>query len=148
LDLRSTAVPHELHTPTNAIIGWTQLIKAGIADESTLAHGIDVIERNARLQAELIEQLLDFSRVNSGLIRLETQIISLGPLLEAAAATMLPHVLAKEIRLSVHLDNPTHAVVGDPLRLHQVITNLLTNAIKFTPGGGVVSIRLSRNRCE
>ena len=147
-DMCLALVSHELRTPTNAIIGWTQLIKAGIADESTLAHGIDVIERNARLQAELIEQLLDFSRINSGLLRLDTQIISLGPVLEAAAATMLPHVLAKEIRLSVHLDNSTHAVVGDPLRLHQVITNLLANAIKFTPAGGVVSIRLARNRAH
>lgn len=147
-DMCLALVSHELRTPTNAILGWAQLIKDGDADERTLAHGIEVIERNARLQAELIEQLLDFSRVSNGLLRLDAQIISLGPVLEAAAATMLPQVLAKEIHLSIHLDNSTYAVVGDPLRLHQVMTNLLANAIKFTPAGGVVSIRLARNRAH
>jgi len=141
-------VSHELRTPTNAIVGWARLIKGGYADDRTLAHGIDVIERNARLQAELIEQLLDFSRVSNGLLRLDAQIISLGPVLEAAAATMLPQVLAKEIHLSVHVDTSTYEVVGDPLRLHQVVTNLLANAIKFTPAGGVVSIRLARRRAH
>src|SRR5882757_1771695 len=124
-DMCLALVSHELRTPTNAIIGWTRLIKDGCADESTLAHGIDVIERNAKVQAELIEELLDFSRVSNGGLRLDAQIISLGPVLEAAAATMLPQVLAKELRLSVHLDNSTCAVIGDPLRLHQVMTNLI-----------------------
>jgi signal transduction histidine kinase len=147
-DVCLALVSHELRTPTNAIIGWTRLLKDGCADESTLAHGIDVIERNAKVQAELIEELLDFSRVSNGLLRLDAQIISLGPVLEAAAATMLPQVLAKEIHLSVHVDTSTYEVVGDPLRLHQVVTNLLANAVKFTPAGGVVSIRLARRRAH
>ena len=88
-DMCLALVSHELRTPTNAIIGWTRLIKDGCADESTLAHGIDVIERNARVQAELIQELLDFSRLNNGLLRLDTQIISLGLLLEAAARNVL-----------------------------------------------------------
>jgi len=120
-DMCLALVSHELRTPTNAIIGWTRLIKDGCADESTLAHGINVIERNAKVQAELIEQLLDFSRVSNGLLRLDAQIISLGPVLEAAAATMLPQVLAKEIHLSVHIGTSTYEVAGDPLRLHQVL---------------------------
>ena len=147
-DLCLALVSHELRTPTNAIIGWTRLIKDGCADESTLAHGINVIERNAKVQAELIEQLLDFSRVSNGLLRLDAQIISLGPVLEAAAATMLPQVLAKEIHLSVHIGTSTYEVAGDPLRLHQVLINLIANAIKFTPPGGIVSIRLARRRAH
>lgn len=143
-DMCLALVSHELRTPTNAIIGWTRLLKDRYADESTLAHGIDVIERNAKVQAELIEELLDFSRVSNGLLRLDAQVISLGPVLEAAAATMLPQVLSKEIHLSVHVDTSKCDIVGDPLRLHQVVTNLLANAIKFTPAGGVVSIELAR----
>jgi signal transduction histidine kinase len=147
-DMCLALVSHELRTPTNAIVGWAQLIKSGYADEKTLAQGIDVIERNARLQAELIEQLLDFSRVSNGLLRLDAQIISLGPVLEAAAATMLPQALASGIHLSVHLDESTYEVIGDPLRLHQVVTNLLANAVKFTPAGGAVTIRLARRRAH
>ena len=147
-DMCLALVSHELRTPTNAIIGWTRLIKDGRADESTLAHGINVIERNAKVLAELIEQLLDFSRVSNGLLRLDAQVISLGPVLEAAAATMLPQVLSKQIRLSVHVDASTYRIVGDPLRLHQVVTNLLANAIKFTPAGGVVSIQLARRQAH
>lgn len=147
-DLCLALVSHELRTPTNAILGWARLIKDGYDDEGTVAQGIEVIERNARLQAQLIEQLLDFSRVSKGLLRLDTQIISLAPILEAAAATMLPQVLGKGIHLDVHLDTSTYSVIGDPLRLHQVITNLLGNAIKFTHAGGVVSIRLTRRRAH
>jgi len=147
-DMCLALVSHELRTPTNAIVGWARLIKGGYADERILAQGIDVIERNARFQAELIEQLLDFSRVSNGLLRMDAQTVSLGPVLEAAAATMLPQVLAKEIHLSVHVDPSTYEVVGDPLRLHQVVTNLLANAVKFTPAGGLVSIRLARRQAH
>lgn len=147
-DMCLALVSHELRTPTNAIIGWARLIKDGRTDEITLAHGINVIERNAKVQAELIEQLLDFSRVSNGLLRLDAQVISLGPVLEAAAATMLPQVLSKQIRLSVNVDASTYKVVGDPLRLHQVVTNLLANAIKFTPAGGVVSIQLAHRQAH
>jgi signal transduction histidine kinase len=147
-DICLALVSHELRTPTNAIVGWARLIKGGYADVRTLAQGIDVIERNARFQAELIEQLLDFSRVSNGLLGLDAQIISLGPVLEAAAATMLPQALDKEIHLSVQVDTSTYEVFGDPLRLHQVVTNLLANAIKFTPAGGVVSTRLARRRAH
>jgi signal transduction histidine kinase len=143
-DMFLAMVSHELRTPSHAILGWAQLIKEGQADEDTIAHGIEVIERNARLQVQLIEQLLDFSRVNNGLLRLNAQRTSLVPVLEAAIDTMLPQAQAKGIALHVYLDASTCAVIGDQARLHQVITNLLANAIKFTPSGGRVGIRLAR----
>jgi signal transduction histidine kinase len=143
-DIFLAVVSHELRTPTTAILGWAQLIKDRLADEETIAYGIEVIERNARLQAQLIEQLLDFSRVNNGLLRLNAQRASLVPILEAAIDTMLPQAQAKGIALNVYLEASTCAVIGDPARLHQVLTNLLANAIKFTPSGGRVDIRLAR----
>jgi signal transduction histidine kinase len=136
-------VSHELRTPSNAILGWAQLIKDRRVDEETKARGIEVIERNARLQARLIEQLLDFSRVNNGLLRLDAQRAPLAPILEAAVDTMLPQAQAKEIYLDMELDASAIPVICDPARLHQVITNLLANAIKFTPSGGRVGIRLA-----
>jgi signal transduction histidine kinase len=143
-DMFLAIVSHELRTPSHAILGWAQLIKEGQADEETIAHGLEVIERNARLQAQLIEQLLDFSRVNNGLLKLDAQRTSLVPILEAAIDTMLPQVQAKEIDLHMELDASAIAVICDPARLHQVITNLLVNAIKFTPSGGRVDVRLAR----
>jgi signal transduction histidine kinase len=143
-DMFLAMVSHELRTPSHAILGWVQLIKEGQADEGTIAHGIEVIERNARLQAQLIEQLLDFSRVDNGLLRLDAQRASLVPILEAAIDTMLPQAQAKGIALHVGLDASAIAVICDPARLQQVITNLLANAIKFTPSGGRVGIRLAR----
>jgi signal transduction histidine kinase len=143
-DMFLAMVSHELRTPSNAILGWAQLIKDRLADEETIAHGIEVIERNAKLQAQLIEQLLDFSRVNNGLLRINAQRASLVPILEAAIDTMLPQAQAKGIALHLYLDASKCAIIGDPSRLHQVITNLLANAIKFTPSGGRVDIRLAR----
>jgi signal transduction histidine kinase len=137
-------VSHELRTPTNAILGWAQLIKERLTDAETIAHGLEVIERNARLLAQLIEQLLDFSRVNNGLLRFNAQRASLVPILEAAIDTMLPQARAKEIDLHMELDESAIAVICDPSRLQQVITNLLANAIKFTPSGGRVDIQLAR----
>jgi signal transduction histidine kinase len=137
-------VSHELRTPTSAILGWAQLLRARLTDAETLAHGISVIERNAELQALLIEQLLDFSRVNNGLLRLAAQRAALALILEAAIDTMLPQAKTKGLALHMELDAPALAVIGDPARLHQVITNLLANAIKFTPAGGRVDIRLAR----
>jgi signal transduction histidine kinase len=143
-DMFLAVVSHELRTPMNAILGWAQLIKDGLADEETLARGLEVIERNARLQSQLIEQLLDFSRVNNGLLKINTQRASLVPVLKAAVDTMIPQAKAKEIDLRMELDASAIAVICDPSRLHQVITNLLANAIKFTPSGGRVEVRLAR----
>jgi signal transduction histidine kinase len=143
-DMLLAMVSHELRTPIHAILGWTQLIKDTRADEETRVHGIEVIERNARLQAQLIEQLLDFSRVNNGLLRLDAQRSSLVPILEAAVDTMLPQAQAKGIDLHTELAASAIAVNCDPVRVQQVLTNILANAIKFTPAGGRVDIRLAR----
>ena len=137
-------VSHELRTPTTAILGWATLIRERQIDAETLAHAIKVIERNARLQQQLIEQLLDYSRGSNGCLRLDTRKTSLAPVLEAALDTMLPLAKARGIDLRAYLDAPTGAIIGDPARLQQVFTNLLANAIKFTPGGGRVDVRLSR----
>jgi signal transduction histidine kinase len=142
-DMFLAMVSHELRTPSNAILGWAQLIKDKRVDEKTIVHGIEVIERNAKLQARLIEQLLEFSRVNNGLLRLDAGRASLAPILEASVDTMLPQAKAKEIDLYLELDASAIAVTCDPARLHQVVTNLLANAIKFTPSGGRVDIRLA-----
>jgi signal transduction histidine kinase len=138
-------VTHELRTPTTAILGWATLIGEGGVDEETLAHAVKAIERNARLQEQLIEQLLDFSRVNQGCLKLDARRVALVPILEAAVDTMMPLSKLKKIDLQASLDASTGAVIGDPFRLQQVVTNLLGNAIKFTPSGGRIDIRLARH---
>jgi signal transduction histidine kinase len=135
-------VTHELRTPTSSILGWATLIREGQLNEKTLEHAIKAIERNARLQERLIEQLLDFSRINNGCLMLDAQKASLVPIIEAAVDMMLPMAQAKEIDLQVCLDASTGAVLCDAARLQQVVTNLLANAIKFTPSGGRVDVRL------
>jgi signal transduction histidine kinase len=135
-------VSHELRTPTSSILGWAMLIRQGRIDEETLEHAIRAIERNARLQEQLIEQLLDFSRINNGVLRLDRKRASLASIIEAAIDTMLPLAKANEIDLQVCLDASTGAVLGDVTRLQQVVMNLLANAIKFTPFGGRVNVRL------
>lgn len=137
-------VSHELRTPTTAILGWASLLRNAPADEETVAHGAEIIERNARLQVRLIEQLLDYSRANNGLFTLDARRASLVPVLEAAADTMLPQAQAKGVELRVDCDDSAGAVVCDSFRLHQAVTNLLANAIKFTPPGGRVDVRLAR----
>ncbi len=138
-------VSHELRTPTASILGWAMLIREEWIDKETLEQALRAIERNARLQEQLIEQLLDFSRINNGLLRLDPQKASLVMVLEAAMDTMLPLAKAKEINLHVYLDASAGAVIGDPARLQQVVTNLLANAIKFTPAGGRVEMWLERD---
>lgn len=137
-------VSHELRTPTSSILGWATLIREEGFSKETLEHGIKAIERNARLQEQLIAQLLDFSRINHGCLKLDAQKASLVPIIEAAVDMMLPLAKAKEIDLQVCLDAKTGEVLGDAARLQQVVTNLLANAIKFTPFGGRVDVRLER----
>jgi signal transduction histidine kinase len=137
-------VSHELLTPTTAILGWASLLRDGPADEGTVAHGVEVIERNARLQSRLIEQLLDYSRASNGLLGLDARRGSLVPVLEAAVDTMLPQAKAKEVELRVSYDASTGAVICDSLRLQQVVTNLIANAVKFTSSRGRVDIQLAR----
>ena len=140
---------HELRTPLNAIIGWATLLRAPSTTAEDLAEGLETIERNAKVQAQLIEDLLDISRIISGKLRLDTQPIDLMPIIHAAITSVTPAAEAKGIRLTScptdGAETGAIAVMGDAARLQQVVWNLLTNAIKFTPRGGKVSIALNRD---
>ncbi|MDB5385874.1 MAG: sensor hybrid histidine kinase [Planctomycetaceae bacterium] len=135
---------HELRTPLNAIFGWTQLLKLTRNDPVTMTEGIDVIDRNVRIQNQLIEDLLDMSRIISGKVRLNVQRIELAGVINAAIEGLRPALGAKGIKLKKEFDSSNCTVNGDPGRLQQVIWNLLTNAIKFTPEGGQIDIRTQR----
>ena len=134
---------HELRTPLNAILGWSQLLRAGgLPGEEDLAEGLSVIERNARVQTQLIEDLLDMSRIISGKVRLNVQPVDVAAVIEAALGSVGPAAEAKAIRIQKVIDPTAGPVVGDPARLQQVVWNLLSNAIKFTPKEGRVQIVL------
>ena len=133
---------HELRTPINSISGWSQILRQSNLDQETTTRGLETIERNAKLQSQLIEDLLDISRIIRGELRLEFRPFSLTSLIEAALETVRPAAEQKEIQLESSLACPAR-VSGDPTRIQQVIWNLLTNAIKFTPEGGRVEIHLT-----
>jgi PAS domain S-box-containing protein len=137
-------VSHELRSPLNAMLGWAKLLHGGRLDEAEVTHAGEVIERNARSQSQLIEDLLDISRIVAGNLRLDLHAIDLAPVIEAAVDDVSPAAEAKAIRLRVSLDPLAGPVVGDPARLKQVVWNLLSNAVKFTPQGGAVEVRLAR----
>ncbi|MCA1634436.1 MAG: response regulator [Acidobacteria bacterium] len=135
---------HELRTPLTAILGWTSMLGAGLLDEQTTARALSTIHRNARAQNQLIDDLLDVSRIITGKLRLDVSTIELAQVIEAAVDAVRPAAEAKGIRLQVLLDPQVGAVSGDAARLQQVFWNLLTNAVKFTPKGGRVQVRLER----
>lgn len=137
-------VSHELRTPLNSVLGWTQLLRRAPHDRETLDQALEAIERGARSQMRLIEDLLDMSRIISGKLRLEVQTVDLAPLIQAAIDTVQPAVAAKEIRIDRVLDPQAVPVKGDPARLQQIFWNLLSNAVKFTAKGGKVQIHLQR----
>jgi PAS domain S-box-containing protein len=139
-------VSHELRTPLNAIVGWAQLLLAAPPDEASTRRGLEVIGRNARIQAQLISDLLDVSRIVSGKLLLDTQNVNLTSVIESAIETVDPSADAKRITIVRRLDHDpaTALTMGDPARLQQVIWNLLSNAIKFTPEGGRVEVELKR----
>jgi PAS domain S-box-containing protein len=135
---------HELRTPMNAILGWAQLLREGQLDAATAARAVLTIDRNARVQTQLISDILDASRIVSGKLRLDIRPVELVRAVEAALDTVRPAAQAREIRLHTALDAGAGLVSGDADRLQQVVWNLLSNAIKFTPHGGQVSVRLAR----
>ena len=135
---------HELRTPLNAILGWSQILREGPLDADDLTQGINVIERNARAQTKIIEDLLDMSRIISGKVRIDVQQIDLAPIVEAAVESIRPAADAKGVRLQTVLDPMARPVSGDPNRLQQVFWNLLSNAVKFTPRDGRVQVVLER----
>ena len=135
---------HELRTPLSAILGWAQVLRRGGKDEADRQRGLQTIERNARSQAQLIEDLLDMSRITSGKVLLDIQNLSPAGFLDAAIETVRPAADAKNIRLEKHYDADPGTIAGDPARLQQVVWNLLSNAIKFTPRDGQVTVELAR----
>jgi signal transduction histidine kinase/CheY-like chemotaxis protein len=135
---------HELRTPLNAIFGWTRMLITGGLDDETFSRAVETIERNAKLQARLIDDMLDVSRIISGKLRLDAQPVELTAVINASVDTSRPAADAKDIRLQVVLDFGAGCVLGDPVRLQQVIWNLLSNAIKFTPKHGRVQVQLER----
>ena len=137
-------VSHELRTPLTSILTWAHMLRAGTLDGAMTSRALESIERGARSQAQLIEDLLDVSRIISGKLRLDVRQIELLPVIEAAIDTVHPAADAKQIRLESTLDVNAGPVSGDPQRLQQVVWNLLSNAIKFTPRGGRIRVTLQR----
>ncbi|MFN8627521.1 MAG: PAS domain S-box protein [Candidatus Binatia bacterium] len=137
-------VSHELRTPLTPILTWAHLLRSGRLDQDVTRRACDAIERAVRSQAQLIEDLLDVSRITSGQLRLEARPIELAPVVEAALESVRPAAEAKEIALDILLDHNAGMILGDATRLQQVIWNLLANAIKFTPKGGRVQSLLRR----
>lgn len=135
---------HELRTPLNAILGWTQILQMTPPSPQDLKDGLAVIERNTRIQTQLIEDLLDMSRIISGKLRLEVQRVELAAVLEAAIESITPAFAGKNIRLHKVLDSAGAFIMGDPNRLQQIFWNLLSNAVKYTPKGGRVQVLLER----
>ncbi|WP_414550819.1 PAS domain S-box protein [Anabaena sp. CCY 0017] len=135
---------HELRTPLNAILGWSHLLRPGKMDQDKIEHGLKVIERNVRSQVQLIDDLLDMSRMISGKLNLNRQCVDLISVIESALETVYLSAQAKKISLDAVLDPFASNVSGDSARLQQIIWNLLSNAIKFTPKGGRVEVVLQR----
>ena len=136
---------HELRTPLNAVIGWARLLKAGRLDNESSAHAIEVIERNAWAQKQIIEDILDVSRVITGKLQLHLGPVDLVSVVNAALDAVKPALEAKDIRVETHFQEKLKIIAGDVDRLQQVVWNLLSNASKFTPTGGVVSVRVTQD---
>jgi PAS domain S-box-containing protein len=139
---------HELRTPLNAILGWTQILRSKRLDEVTTARAFEAIERNAKSQAELIEDMLDVSRIITGRLRLELQPVRLSEAVEAALDSVRPTSEAKAVRLECELEPDGGLISGDPHRLQQIVWNLLSNAVKFTGAGGLIRVMLEYSSSE
>jgi PAS domain S-box-containing protein len=139
-----STLSHELRTPLNAIVGWSQILRGGGVGPEDVAEGVKTIERNARAQVQIIEDLLDMSRITSGKLRLDVQQVDLAAVVRAGVETVRPAAEAKGVRLHTVVDPGAGTVSGDPNRLQQVFWNLLTNGVKFTPKGGRVQVVLRR----
>ncbi|MBV9867670.1 MAG: PAS domain S-box protein [Abitibacteriaceae bacterium] len=139
---------HELRTPLNAILGWSRLLASGHLSATEAEAALKTIDRNAQAQAQLIEDILDVSRIVSGKLRLESRPVDLASVIEAAVDTARPAAEAKQIRLRRVVEASAITVLGDANRLQQVVWNLLSNAIKFTPQGGQVQVQLEREDAQ
>jgi PAS domain S-box-containing protein len=141
-------VSHELRTPLNAMLGWGRMLRAGTLDAARRERALEVIERNALAQAQLIEELLDVSRIVSGKLSLEVAPFDIRATVEAAIDTVRPALDTKGMRLQLTLPQGTRPVMGDAHRMQQVAWNLLSNAVKFTPSGGQVEVTLEQDETE
>jgi PAS domain S-box-containing protein len=139
-----TTLSHELRTPLNAILGWSQLLRSEPLVPPTVQQGLEVIERNARSQTRMVEDLLDMSRIVTGKVRLEVRRIDPVAVIESALETIAPAAEARQITIERSFDPAVAYINGDPNRLQQVVWNLLSNAVKFTPHGGHIEARLTR----
>jgi signal transduction histidine kinase/DNA-binding response OmpR family regulator len=139
---------HELRTPLTAILGWSHLLRSGKLPAQSAESALETIERNAKSQSQLIDDLLDVSRIVTGKLRLEGCPLEIGPVIDAALRSIEPAANAKNITLSSSLGDASWMVHGDPTRLQQVVWNLLSNAVKFTPNGGSVDVSLKCNDLE
>ena len=135
---------HELRTPLNAIVGYARLLRGGVLSAEKAARGIAILERNATWLTQIVEDVLDVSRIVSGKIRLDIQPVELPLVVDNAVATVQPAADAKQVRLQAMVDPQIGPVSGDPGRLQQVVWNLLSNAVKFTPKDGRVQLRVER----
>ena len=143
-DVFMATVSHELRTPLNSILGWARLLVDGTPDEPTLKRGLETIQRNAQIQVQLIEDILDTTRVISGKLHLEIASLDLGHLARAAFDAVKPAADVKGLNLELAIDEQSFRLRGDPDRLQQAIGNLLTNAVKFTPARGSVRVELGK----
>jgi PAS domain S-box-containing protein len=135
---------HEMRTPLTAMLGWLTILRGHRLDEETTKHAIETVERNAKAQAQLIEDLVDVSRIVGGKLNLEVRPVDLLSVIDASVDVVRPAVAAKQIHLEVNTEKAVPPVSADPARLQQVIWNLLSNAVKFTPKGGTIEVRVSQ----
>jgi signal transduction histidine kinase/ActR/RegA family two-component response regulator len=135
-------VSHELRAPLNAMLGWARILQTKKVDAATLQHAVETIERSARAQSKLIEDLIDSTRIATGKLRLEVHPVDLKKVVLAAVDIIRPAAEAKQLTLNTVIDRAPLEVVGDADRLQQVVGNLLSNAVKFTPGGGLIEVEL------
>ncbi|MDX6385245.1 MAG: hypothetical protein QOK48_2818 [Blastocatellia bacterium] len=136
---------HELRTPLTAMLGWLSMLRGDRLDKETTAHALETVERNAKAQAQLIEDLVDVSRIAGGKLNLEVRPIDLMPVVAAAVDIVRPAANARGIQIEVSADEPLGPVSGDPARLQQIVWNLLSNAVKFTSRDGWVYVSLRRS---
>ena len=137
-------VSHELRTPLTAILGWAHILRKKRRDDPELGRGLAIIERNAKTQAQIIEDILDVSRIISGKLRIDLKPLDVRPSLRAALDVVRPGAEAREIKLELEIADELGEVLADADRLQQVVWNLLSNAVKFTPKGGTITVRAER----
>jgi PAS domain S-box-containing protein len=135
-------VSHELRTPLNAIFGWVRLLRSGSLNETQHAHALEVVERNTRAQSQLIEDLLDMSRVVTGHLRLDMRRVELPGIIQAAVDAVKPASEARDLTIGIDIEPGVEPISGDPDRLQQIVWNLLTNSVKFTNKGGRIEVSL------